>query len=321
MRKIIAYASILIFVLLTPLAAVAQHTYPNRPVRILVTVTPGGLVDIFSRLMAEQLQAKLGQTFVVENRPGSGGIIAAKSVLQSKPDGYTLLSMTVGIHPAAAMTDPRPFGIEDLSPVALFVEGGSMLGVRKDIPVNSIPELIAYAKANPGKLNYGSSGIGGPVHLGILQFLDLAGIEMTHIPYKGAIPAAQAMLQGEVDFGIVDGLSFAKQIKEGLLRPLAQTSNISAKGYEDIPPLSKFVPGYNAPFWMGLAGPAGMPEEIRQTLNRAVTEIIGSGVINARAEQTGLLAKNMPLDELTRYVTEDASRWERIIKKNNIKAE
>lgn len=127
MPKFLARLAILACIALLPLSSWAQQYYPNKPVRIVVTVTPGGLVDIFSRLIAEQLQAKLGQTFVVENRPGSGGMIAAKSVLQSKADGYTLLSMTVGIHPAAAMIEPRPFGVEDLTTIAMFVEGGSLM--------------------------------------------------------------------------------------------------------------------------------------------------------------------------------------------------
>ncbi len=317
LRKLL-FAALALTAFLPPTGAKADELYPDKSVRIVVTTAPGGLVDIFTRLFALELQGRLGKAFLIENRPGAGGIVAARTVIQAKPDGYTLLAITSAIHPAAMMQDPPPYGLGDLAPVALFVEGGSLLAVREGVAAKSIPELISYAKANPNKLTFGSSGFGGPIHLAIQQFMDLTGIEMKQIPYQSSASATLAMLQGEVDFTIVDGVAYARQIKEGQLRALAQTSEVRAKGYEDVEPLSTFVPGYSAPFWIGLAGPAGLPADIRAKLNAAVAAIVASGVIDKRAEMTGVATRNMAVAEFERYVIADAERWAATIKKNNI---
>jgi tripartite-type tricarboxylate transporter receptor subunit TctC len=295
--------------------------YPSQPIRIVVGVGAGGLIDIYTRLLAGALQQKLGQPIVVENRLGSGGLIGARAVAEAKPDGYTLFAASPGTLPAALLHTPAPYTLASFTPVALILEGGSLLGVRAGVPVTTFEELIAYGKANPGKLRYGSSGIGSPTHLSLQYLADLIGVDMTHIPYRGNIPAMQALFQSEVDLTIVDAQGFEKQIRSGEIRALAQTSRIKAANFPEIPSLPDLVPGFDAPFWLGLFAPAKTPPEIVTKLNAAVNEIAGSDMMRERAANTGMVPRPMSPDDFSNYVVDDTNRWAGVIKSHNIRAE
>ena len=302
-------------------ATQAQPAYPVKPIHLVVGVGAGGLIDIFTRLLATPLQQKLGQPVVVENRLGSGGLIGARSVAESKPDGYTLFAASPGTLPAALMHTPAPYTLASFTPVALMLEGGSMVGVRAGVPVTTFQELVAYGKNNPGKLRFGSSGIGSPTHLSLQYLADLIGVEMMHIPYRGNMAAMQALFQSEVDLTIVDAQGFEKQIRAGEVRPLAQTSRIKSANFPDIPTLPDLVAGFEAPFWLGLFAPAGTPPEIVADINNAVNAVMASDAITERAAKTGLVARPMTPAEFAKYVQEDTDRWAGVIKAHNITAE
>jgi tripartite-type tricarboxylate transporter receptor subunit TctC len=301
--------------------AQAPAAYPKQPVHIIVGVGAGGLIDIYARLLAAPLQQMLGQPVIVENRMGSGGLIGARFVAEAKPDGYTLFAASPGTLPAALLHNPAPYSIASFAPVGLLLEGGSLLGVRAGIPVTTFQELVAYGKANPGKLRYGTSGIGSPTHLSIQYLADLVGVQMTHVPYRGNVPAMQALLQNEVDLAIVDAQGFEKQIRDGEIRPLAQTSRIRAANFPDIPTLPDLVPGFDAPFWLGLFAPAGTPPEVVSELNNAMNAVLASGALTERAAKTGLVARPMNPDAFAKYVREDTERWASVIKAHDIRVE
>jgi tripartite-type tricarboxylate transporter receptor subunit TctC len=302
-------------------ASAQQAAFPTQTIRIVTGVAPGGLLDIYPRLLAPLLQDKLGQSVIVENRVGSGGLIGARSVAESKPDGYTLFMASLGTLPAALMHNPPPYTLANFAPVAFVLEGGSLIGVRPGIPVTTFAELVAYAKANPGKLKYGSSGVGSPTHLSLQYLADSLGIQMTHIPYRGNPQAVQALFQSEVDLAVVNVVGFESQIRAGEIRVVAQTSPRKAEGYANTPSLSELVPGYAAPFWMGLFAPAGTPASIVGQLNSAVNAAAAMPAFKEHAAKTGLAPQAMSSEKFTAYVKEDSDRWAAVIKKHNIKAE
>jgi tripartite-type tricarboxylate transporter receptor subunit TctC len=246
-------------------------------------------------------------------------ILAA--VAESKPDGYTLLAASSGTLPAALMHNPNPYTVASFAPVALMLEGGSLLGVRQGFPVTTFQELVAYGKANPGKLRYGTSGIGSPTHLSLQYLADTVGIQMTHIPYRGNIQAMQALFQNEVDLAIVNAVGFEQQIRAGEIRVLAQTSSNKAAGYSDVPSLPDLVPGFVAPLWLGLFAPAGTPPEVIAQLNSAANAVIVLDAFKEHAAKTGLVPLPISPEQFTQYVKEDTDRWATVITTHNIKAE
>jgi tripartite-type tricarboxylate transporter receptor subunit TctC len=301
--------------------ATAQTAYPSQTIRIVVGVAPGGLLDIYSRLLTPLLQEKFGQPVIVENRVGSGGFMGARSVAESKPDGYTLLTASSGTLPGALMHNPPPYTVASFAPVAPLLDGGSFIGVRAAIPVTTFQELVAYGKANPGKLRYGSSGVGSPTHLSLTYLADAVGIEMTHVPYRGNVQAVQALLQGEVDIMVVNAVGFEKQIAAGEIKVVAQTSRKKITGHENVPSLPELIPGFSAQFWMGLLAPAGTPREIVGKLNSTVREVIVMDAYKEHAAKTGLAPLLMTPEQFTDFIKDDTERWATVIRKHNIKAE
>jgi tripartite-type tricarboxylate transporter receptor subunit TctC len=302
-------------------SAHAQTAYPSQTIRIVVGVAPGGLLDIYSRLLTPLLQEKFGQPVIVENRVGSGGFMGARSVTESKPDGYTLLTASSGTLPGALMHNPPPYTLASFAPIAPLLEGGSFIGVRAGIPVTTFQELVAYGKANPGKLRYGSSGVGSPTHLSLTYLADAAGIDMSYVPYRGNVQAVQALLQGEVDIMVVNAVGFEKQIAAGEIRVVAQTSRKKIAGHDNVPSLPELIPGFSAPFWMGLFAPAGTPRDLIGTINAAVNAAVVRDAYKDHAAKTNLAPMPMTPEQFTDYVKEDTERWAAVIRKHNIKAE
>jgi tripartite-type tricarboxylate transporter receptor subunit TctC len=216
------------------------------------------------------------------------------------------------------MRKPRPFTEKDFAPVAMIAEGGAILAVRKGLPVDSVQSLVAYAKANPGKLTYGTTGTGGAMHLPFLLLSDLAGINMTHVPFRGSPEASTSLLRGDIDVTIVDPVGFAEQIKTGEIRALAYTSSIASRDFPDLPKLPDLVAGFDAPFWIGLLAPAGTPQAVIGKLNGGVNAAIESGALTERADQTGMRTPIMSPAEFARYIDQDTERWEKVIRANNL---
>jgi len=262
--------------LLAPFAVTAQPAYPSKPIHIVVPFPPGGANDIVARTVAPRLGERLGQQVMVENRPGASGIVGAEFVAKSAADGYTLLMAAVQHSVAPALYPKMSYDLErDLTPVALLAAVPMVVVVRPSLPVNSIAELIAYARAKPGALNAGSSGNGGAGHLSTELFKRRAGVNLVHIPYKGSGPAVADLLGGQIDLMFVDLPAVTAQIKAGKLRALAVCSKQPSTLMPDLPTVSSNgLPGYEAAAWTGVVAPAGTSKDIVTRLNAELLAVL-----------------------------------------------
>jgi tripartite-type tricarboxylate transporter receptor subunit TctC len=312
------FASLVLGALALAQPAAAQ-TYPSRPVTIVAPYAAGGGADLIARLMAQKLTERLGQSFVVENRLGAGGVIAASSVAKATPDGYTLLvaastqlAIQVTLHKKLPY-DPAT----DFMPVALLASVPFVLIVNPSLPVHSVPELIALAKQKPGQLTFGSSGVGGPPHLFTELLKTMTGIEMTHIPYKGTAQAMTDVIAGHVPIIFSDLAPAIPQLKDGRLRALGISSAVRFAGMPEIPPLAESgVPGFDAVSWLALVAPAATPAEVVDKLHAAVKQVMAEPAVQQRFVDLG----NIPLvspppNELRRYVKSEIVRWGDVVRK------
>jgi tripartite-type tricarboxylate transporter receptor subunit TctC len=297
----------------------AVETYPSRPVTIVAPYAAGGGADLIARLMAQKLSERLGQSFVVENRLGAGGVIAASSVAKATPDGYTLfmgastqLAIQVTLHKTLPY-DPAA----DFTPIALVASVPFVLIVNPSLPVHSVPELIALAKQKPGQLTFGSSGVGGPPHLFTELLKTMTGIEMTHVPYKGTAQAMIDVVAGHVPIIFSDLAPAIPLLKDGKLRALGISSAVRFAGMPEIPPLAEAgVPGFDAVSWLALVAPAATPAEVVDKLHAEVTAIMAQPAVQQRFIDLG----NIPLvspppDELRAYVKSEIVRWGKVVEK------
>ncbi|HEY0849103.1 MAG TPA: tripartite tricarboxylate transporter substrate binding protein, partial [Bradyrhizobium sp.] len=239
------------------------QAYPSRPVRLIIGYTPGGSADLTARLMGQWLSEKLGQSFVIENRPGGGTNIATEAALRSPPDGYTLLLVAPANAINATLYDKLNFNfIKEVEPIAGLIRFPNVVVVNPSVPVKTIPELIAYAKANPGKLNMASSGNGSTIQMSGELFKMLTGINMVHVPYRGGAPALTDLIAGQVQVMFDNLPTCAEHVKSGKLRGLAVTSTARSEVLPDLPTVADFLPGYEASAWYGIGAPKGTPAEI-----------------------------------------------------------
>ncbi|HLH89688.1 MAG TPA: tripartite tricarboxylate transporter substrate binding protein [Xanthobacteraceae bacterium] len=295
-------------------------TYPSRPVHLIIGYPPGGSADMTARLFGQWLSDRLGQQFVVESRPGAGTNIATQDVIRAPADGYTLLLAA----PANA-TNPALFAklnfdfIRDTTPIAGLIRFPDVVDVNLSLPIHTIPELIAYAKANPGKLNFASSGVGSTLHVAGELFKMMTGVDIVHVPYRGGGPALIDLMSGRVQL-MFDNLPTSLQfIKSGKLRPLAVTSAERAAVVPELPVVADFVPGYEASAWYGLAAPKGTPGEIVDTLNRAVNAILGEPAVKAQLADLGAsLLPGSPAD-FGKLVVDETAKWGKVIRFAGIK--
>ena len=305
------------------LVALAPHAraqnYPTRPVTIVSPYAAGGGADLVARLMAQKLGERLKQSFVVENRLGAGGVIAANSVAKATPDGYTLfmgtstqLAIQVTLHKSLPY-DPAT----DFTPIALVASVPFVLTVNPSLPVHSVADLIALAKQKPGELTFGSSGIGGPPHLFTELFKTMTGIEMTHIPYKGTAQAITDVVAGHVPVIFSDLAPSVPLIKDGKLRALGISSAVRFPGTPDIPPLAEVgVPGFDAVAWIMLVAPAATPPDIVAKLAADVTAIMAVPEVQQRVVDLGNIPLTSPPPaELQRYVKSEITRWGKVVEK------
>jgi tripartite-type tricarboxylate transporter receptor subunit TctC len=296
------------------------QTYPSRPVRIIVGFAAGGPNDILARLIGQWLTERLGQPFVIENRPGAGSNIATEAVVRAPADGYTLLLVGSPNAINATLYDKLNFNfIRDIAPVASLIRGALVMVVHPSVPATTLPELIAYAKANPGKLSYGSGGVGGITHITPELFKMMAGVDMVHVPYRGVAPALTDLLGGQVQVLFANPAQSIQYIRAGKLRALAITTATRLEALPDIPTIGEFVPGYEASSVFGLGAPKNTPAEIIDKLNKEINAALADPKFKARlADLDGTVLGGSPAD-FGKLIAEETEKWGKVVKFANIK--
>jgi tripartite-type tricarboxylate transporter receptor subunit TctC len=298
------------------------QSYPTRPVRIVSGFPPGGVNDIYARLIGQWLSGRLGQQFIVENRPGAGGTIAAEAVARAAADGYMLIVATSADAWNATLYDNLKFNfIRDFAPVATVSRGPGVLVVHPSVPANSVPELIAEAKRNPGKITVASAGIGSAPHMYWELFRSSTGVDMLHVPYRGGGPALVDLLGGQVKVYFGTTASSIGHIKEGRLRALAVTTSTRAAVLPDIPPLAEFVATYEASLFVGIAAPRNTPVEIVNGLNQQINFGVTESGMKMRISELGDMPLAMSPAEFARLIVDETEKWGKVIRAGNIRPE
>jgi tripartite-type tricarboxylate transporter receptor subunit TctC len=302
-----------------PAAGHAQN-YPERPLRLIVPFSPGGTSDLVARIMAQKLGDDLGQTVIVDNRGGAGSTLGVNIATKSTPDGYTLLVAHIALAINQTLYSKLPYNaLTDLAPIAKLGISPSAVVVNSNLPARNMKELIALAKKSPGKLNYGSAGIGSAGHLSVALLEHVAGIKLTQVPYKGGGPSVAATISGEVQLAIPVMASAANHVKAGRLRMLAVTSAKRTQAFPDVPTAQEAgVPGYIYETWFGLFTPAGVPKSIVARLNQGAVKALGMQDVRQQFLSQGLEADPSSPAELGKLLREDTAMWAKIIKSAGI---
>jgi tripartite-type tricarboxylate transporter receptor subunit TctC len=304
-----------------PRIASAQ-TYPARPVRIVVGFAPAGPGDIVARLIGQLLSERLGQQFVIDNRPGAGGNIGTEAVVRSPADGYTLLLCGVFNAINATMYDKLNFNfIRDIAPVAGVLRGPYVIVVNPSVPAKSVPEFIAYVKANPRKLNMASGGTGTGAHIAGELFKMMAGVDMVHVPYRSAGPAYNDLLGGQVQVIFATTVASIGYIRAGRLRALAVTVATRSETLPDLPTVGEFVPGYEASTWFGVGAPKATPIEIVDKLNTEINAALADPKMRARLAELGVTALPGSPADFNKLIAAETEKWGKVIRAANIKAD
>jgi len=298
------------------------QAYPSRPLQLLVGFAPGGGTDVMARLLQPVLSERLGQQIVIENRPGAGTNIATEAVLNAAPDGYTLLAASLANAGNATLYDNLKFNfIRDLTAVAGIAIDPFVLEVTPSLPVKTIPELIAYVKAHPGKVNMGSGGIGSGNHLSGEMLNMMAGIDLVHVPYRGAGPAMVDLMGGQVQVMFNTMSASLQYVRAGKLRALGVATKTGQAALPDVPTVAESVPGYESSFWTGMAAPKGTPPEIVGTLNKAVNASLDDPKVKARLAEWGATALTGSPADFAKFVADETEKWGKVIRAAHIKAE
>jgi tripartite-type tricarboxylate transporter receptor subunit TctC len=299
--------------------AIAED-YPAHPIHLIVGFAPGSTTDILARLMAQWLSQRLGQQVVIDNRPGAGGNIGAEMVAKSAPDGYTLIMVPPAVAANDALYSNLNFNfVHDITGVAGVVRVPNVAEVHPSIPVKSIPELIAYAKANPGKLSYASAGIGTPSHLAGQLFNVMTGANLTHIPYKGDGPAMADFIGGQVPVMFATLVASISHIRAGEIRALGVTTTARSDALPDLPSISEFVPGYETSSWFGIGAPAGTPPQIVDKLNKETNAGLADPTIRARLLDMGCMLLTGTAADFTKLIADETAKWGKVIRDAGIK--
>jgi tripartite-type tricarboxylate transporter receptor subunit TctC len=293
----------------------SAQAYPSRPVRVVIGYPPGGSADITARLMTQWLSERLGQSFIVESRPGGGTNIATEAVINAPPDGYTLLLVAPANAINATLYEKLNHNfLRDIVPVAGLIRFPNVVVVNPDVPVKTIPELIAYAKANPGKLNMASSGNGSTIHMSGELFKMMTGVNMIHVPYRGGALALTDMIGGQVQV-MFDNIPTAMEfVRSGKLRGLAVTGAGRSETLPDLPTVADFLPGYEATSWYGLGAPKGTPNEIIEKLNREVNAILAEPKTKARFLELGASMLPGSASDFGKLVADETEKWGKVVK-------
>jgi tripartite-type tricarboxylate transporter receptor subunit TctC len=299
------------------------ETYPSRPVRVIVGFAPGGPNDILARLIGQWLSERLGQPFIIENRAGAGSNIATEAVVHATPDGYTLLLVGTPNAINATLYDNLNFNFDrDIAPIAGLVRGALLMVVHPSVPARTLPEFIAYAKANPGKLSYGSGGVGGITHITAELFKQEAGnLDIVHVPYRGGAPAITDLLGGRVQLLFINAALLLEYIGSGKLRALGVTTATRSEALPDIPTIGEFVSGYEASSVFGLGAPRKTPTEIIDKLNKEISAALADPPFKARlAHLDGHALGGSPAD-FGKLMADETEKWRSVIRLANIKPE
>ena len=297
------------------------QAWPARPVRIIIGFPPGGPADILARLIGQRLSERLGQPFVIESRPGAGSNIATEAVVRSPADGYTLLLVTTANTINATLYEKLNFEfIRDMAPVAGIIRVPQVIEVHPSVPVTTVPEFIAYAKANPGKLNMASAGSGTVQHVGGELFKAMAGVDLQHVPYRGQAPALMDMLGGQAQVMFDSVPTALEYIRAGKLRALAVTTRTRADALPDLPTVAEFVPGYESSAFYGFAAPRDTPAEIVDKLNREINTAFAEPAIKARLTELGGAVLAGSAADFARLIADETEKWGKVVKISGARA-
>jgi tripartite-type tricarboxylate transporter receptor subunit TctC len=305
-------------------AGAAAQSYPTKPIRLVVPFPPGGTTDILAREVGQRLSASLGQTVVIDNRPGAGGNIGAELVAKSAPDGYTLLMCTVSTHAINPNLYAKlPYDhVADFAPVILVASVPNVLEVTPSLPVNSVADLIKLAKEKPGQINFASSGSGTSIHLSGELFKTMAGVDMTHVPYKGSAPALTDLIGGQVQVMFDNLPSSLPQIKAGKLRAIAVTSAQRAPALPNVPTIAESgLPGFEATSWFGVVAPAGTPPAIVARLNADMNQWLQTPEAREKLLAQGAAAAGGSPEQFAAYIRAETEKWAKVVKASGAKVD
>jgi tripartite-type tricarboxylate transporter receptor subunit TctC len=298
------------------------ETYPSRPVRVIVPFAPGGSTDFTARLIAQRLSERFGQQFVVENRSGASTNIATQAVVRAPADGYTLLLVTPPSAINATLYKDLPFNfLRDIAPIASVLRAPYVMEINPSVPAKTVPEFIAYVKANPGKVSMASAGVGTGPHLTGELLMMTTGVHMTHVPYRGGAPALNDLMGGQVQLFFASAPETIEFIKAGKVRALAVTSASRSEVLADLPTLDAFVPGFEASYWTGFGAPKNTPPEIIDSLNREINAALADPALQARFHAFGATELEGSPDDFARLIAEQTEKWGKVIKSIGIKPE
>ena len=320
-RKFLHLAAGTVALPTVPRFAWAQ-TFPSRPVRLIVGFAPGGGNDIVARLMGQWLSEHLGQPFVIENRPGAGTNVATEAAVNAAPDGYTLLFVAPSAAINATLYEKLNFNfIRDIAPIAGIMRIPNVMVVNPSVPAQTVPEFIAYAKANPGKVNVASPGIGTSVHLSGELFKMMTGVDMVHVAYKGSAPSLTDLIGGQVQVSFATMPASIEFIRTGRLRALAVTTATRSPALPEVPTVGEFVPGYEVSTWYGICARRGTPAEVVDKLNREINAGLADPTMKARlADLGGITIAGSP-DDFGKLIADETEKWGKVIRAANIKPE
>jgi len=297
------------------------QTYPSRPVRIVLGFPPGGPSDVLARIIGQWLSDSLAQPFIIESRPGASGNIAAEAVIRSAPDGHTLLFVVPGNATSDALFDKLSFNfIRDTVPVAAISHGPLAMAVNPTMPVQTVPEFIAFAKSRPGQINFASPGNGSVIHLGGELFKMMTGVNMVHVPYRGNAPALIDLLAGQVQMMFADMPSSIEHIKAGKLRALAVTTTARSEILPEVPTVGEFLPGFEAGNWFGIAAPKNTPPEIVDKLNKEINVALADPMVKARLSVLGAAPFAGSPADFGKFIAAEAEKWTKVIRTAGVKA-
>jgi tripartite-type tricarboxylate transporter receptor subunit TctC len=320
MGKLVHCAAVALALLLAAAGgASAQQKYPTKPIRLIVPFAPGGGTGILAHVIGPLVSESLGQPIVVDNRPGAGGSIGAEIAVRASPDGYTLIIVS-GSYGANAALHKLPYdSVTDIQPIILIGTTGLVMALHPSVPSKSVNEFIAYAKANPGKLNFGSAGAGGLGNLAGEYFKLETKVDLTHVPYKGTGPVMNALIGGEIQLSFSSMVPTIPQLRAGRLRAIAITSARRSGALPDVPTIGETVAGYEVTHWYGIWGPKGLPGDIVARWNREVARVLETNEMKSRLEGEGLDPAGGPPEQFLDRIARDVEKWRRVVKEAKIK--
>jgi tripartite-type tricarboxylate transporter receptor subunit TctC len=300
----------------------AQAAYPTRPVRIICGFAPGGTTDVLARMIGQWLSERFGQSFVVENRPGAGTNIATEAVVKAGPDGYTLLMVSPPNVINATLYEKLNFNfLRDIAPIAAIARVANVMEVNSSLPIGSVPEFIAYAKANPGKISFASAGVGTSQHVSGELFKMMAGVDLVHVPYRGAAPALTDPIGGQIQAMFDNVSSSIEHIRAGKLRPLAVTTATRSEALPDIPTIGDFLPGYEASVVNGVGAPKNTPADVIERLNTEINAALADAKIKARLADLGSIPLPLTASGYAKLLADETEKWGKVVKFSGAKAE